>query len=103
MTNIDIDRINSNATKAAVSSEPIYTIGMEIGYLDPIFDDDPNKDNVEWFTIVYIEPDTDMPIGWLYLMAADTNGKEVHQKVTPGGIVNYTDMIDSISDNIILP
>lgn len=99
---IDIDKINANAAGATVSDAPLYQVGMEIGLVDPITKDF-SKEAIEWFTIVYIEMDEELPIGWLYLMPADLEGKAIYTKVTPAGAVNFSDMVETISDYIVLP
>lgn len=99
---IDIDEINATATKATVSDKPLFYVGMEIGLVDSITEDF-SKEAVEWFTVVYIEMDEELPIGWLYLMPVDQESKAIYTKITPTGAVNYSDMAETISDYIVLP
>ena len=80
-----------------------YRIGMEIGLIDPL---EMSKESIEWYNIVGIERDNDLPIGFLYL-ASDNINKNVYSKpFNINGVmtlVRYAEIIDSLSDLIVVP
>jgi len=83
-----------------------YKVGMEIGLIDPI---EMTKDSVKWYTIIKIEPDSelDIPIAYMYLESNDSS-ENIHQTfiIDDNGIsraMMYAEMIDSISDLIVIP
>ena len=47
--------------------------------------------------------DEELPIGWLYLLPVDMGGQTIYTKITPTGGVNYSTMVDTINDYIVLP
>lgn len=72
-----------------------YTIGQNIGVVDDWSDDLPY---VDWFRLVYMEPDDELPIGWLYL-AHENASRNIH--LHPAGF-QYATMIESISEKIVV-
>ena len=98
-----INKVNALANGASADTDFQYTIGMEIGLIDPL---EMTKESVEWYNIVAIEPDDELPIAFLYL-TSDKPGKNINQKAfNINGqmtIVNYAEIIDSISDLIVIP
>ena len=76
-------------------------VGMEIGLLDPILMD---KESTEWYTIVKIEPLDGTYIGLLYLQS-NQDEANVHYTTSPetGMCIAYAELIETISDRIVLP
>lgn len=86
--------------KAEEESNFEFRVGMEIGLLDPILQD---KDSIHWYTIVKIEPLDGTYVGLLYLQSTQ-DAENVHSTILPdGSILYYAELIDTISDLIVLP
>lgn len=69
-----------------------YQIGQELGLRDVI---DPT--DVRWFTLIGIEQDHEMPIGWFYLKS-DADSENIYDG--PFGL--YADMVESISERLVV-
>lgn len=69
-----------------------FTIGQKIGLTDLV-----EEGNVEWYTLLAIEHDGQLPLAWFYLKSEvdRLNNKE-------GVFGNYAEIIESISDRIIV-
>lgn len=78
-----------------------FKLGMEIGLLDPILMD---KESVEWYTIVKIEPLDGTYVGLLYLQS-NQDANNIHTITSPetGMYTMYAELIETISDRIVLP
>lgn len=77
-----------------------YTVGMEIGLLDPIY---PSKDTVRWYTIIKIEPLDGTYVGLMYLQS-NQDTENFHTTILDNGMpAMYAELIDTISDRIVLP
>lgn len=68
-----------------------FTVGQKLGLEDLI------EDSVDWYTILAIEQDQELPIAWFYLKSEvdKLNNKEC-------AFGNYAEIIESISDRIIV-
>lgn len=103
-----IDKINEIANNYIINTDEeqgySFTVGSEIGLKDFVSDE---KEDVLWYNIALIECDPNvglgLPIAFLYL-TRDNEKENIHQKVlNDGSVLNYAEIIDSISDRIVIP
>ena len=98
-----INKVNTLANEASVNTEFQYRVGMEIGLLDPM---EMTKESIEWYNIIAIEPDDELPIAFMYLVSNNPNKNIQLKAFNINGqltLVNYAEIIDSISDLIVIP
>lgn len=70
-----------------------YQIGQDIGLMDTV-----NPEDVEWYKLLAMEQDDELPIGWFYLVSeVDSLNNKFHPMYG-----NYAELIDSISDRIVV-
>lgn len=74
------------------TTEYEYKIGQEIGLKDII-----DITDVRWFTLIGIEMDNELPIGWFYLKS-DSDSENIYN----GPFGPYADMVESISDRLVV-
>lgn len=71
-----------------------FKIGMIVGLRD-IIDYAPNM--VEWYTVLAMELDNELPIAWIYLKS---ESDKLNNKQSVYG--DYAEMVESISDRFVL-
>ena len=72
-----------------------YTIGQNIGIIDDVSDEDSY---INWYKLIYMEPDNELPIGWLYLASEDPK-KNIHSH--QAGFL-YAEMRESINPKLVV-
>lgn len=72
-----------------------YVIGQNIGILDDVSDED---EYVNWYKLVFIEPDPELPFAWFY-MASEDPKKNIH---THQNGFSYAEIRESINPKLIV-
>lgn len=99
--NDTIRYINELADGASVDDSFQFTVGMEVGLRD-IYDRD-DKEAVRWYTIEAMDMiDDDVAVGMLYLKS-NQNEENIHRGFVNGVNIMYAEIVDTISDRIVLP
>lgn len=73
----------------------IYEIGQKVGLIDIV--ERESEENIEWYTLLGMEPDNELPLAWFYLKSET---EKLNDKDSEYG--RYAELIESISDRIIV-
>lgn len=72
-----------------------FKLGQKIGLLDMI--EQEQEDYIEWYTLLAMEPDNELPLAWFYLVSETSR---LNNKDSAFG--KYAEIVESISDRIIV-